>query len=84
MSAIVKIRVGYACKCMYRLCDNHPYLYSEMYLRYAREGLIVHLDVLIAKRKDQFVCVHVLFVYLKFIRECVLYRKFQRIFPMSV
>ena len=28
-----------------------------MYLRYAREGLIVHLYVLIAKRKDLVVCV---------------------------
>ena len=34
-----------------------------MYLRYAREGLIVHLDVLIAKRKDLVVsvCLNCLF-----------------------
>ena len=67
MSAIVKVRLAHACKCIYRLCDIHTIvgnvsetrkcMYSEMYLRYAREGLIVHLYVLIAKRKDLVVCV---------------------------
>ena len=67
MSAIVKVRLAYTCKCIYRLCDIHTIvgnvsetrkcMYLEMYVRYARECLIVHLDVLIAKRKDLFVCV---------------------------
>ena len=67
MSAIVKVRLAHACKCIYRLCDIHTIvgkvsetrkcMYLEMYLRYAREGLIVHLDVLISKRKDLVVCV---------------------------
>ena len=56
MSAIVEIRLVYACKCIYSLCDHHPYIYSEMYLRYAREALVVHLDMLIARRKDQVFC----------------------------
>ena len=51
----------------YILCDFHTIvgnvsetrkcMYSEMYLRYAREGLIVHLGVLIAKRKNLVVSV---------------------------
>ena len=67
MSAIVKVRMVHACKCIYRLYDiltivgnvseTRKCMYSEMYLRYAREGLIVHLDMLIAKRKDLVVCV---------------------------
>ena len=67
MSAIVKVRLAHACKCIYRLYDiltivgnvseTRKCMYSEMYLRFAREGLIVHLDMLIAKRKDLVACV---------------------------
>ena len=72
MSAIVEIRVAYACKCIYSLCDNHPYLYSEIFLRYAREGLIVHLDVLIAKRKDQVVCACLVCLFKVYKKMCIL------------
>ena len=72
MSATAEIRLAYACKCIYRLCDIHTIgnvsetrkcMYLEMHLRYVREGLFVHLDVMIAKRKDLvvFVCINCLF-----------------------
>ena len=67
MSGTVKARLDHACKCIYRLCDIHTIvgnvsetqkcMYSEMYVRHAAEGLIVHPGVLIAKRKDLVVCV---------------------------
>ena len=49
-------KIAYCCKCIYRLDGN--IIYSQMYIRFRGNelGSMLHLDVMIAKDENYFIC----------------------------